>query len=191
MPSATSSSTSQLTVANIRAHRRLESVDFNIKSVPLDRLMRFLSNGRRVSAAASANTPRASNQSLRVAPTAAGEDAAPRSSAYTGVSERYRLDLVENGIPAQLSGFSHGRFDLWGSPEMVHTRGPRLNLSLLTAIGMDDTDGATISIPTVLSDKQLTDYLNGVRSAILQLHIDYIADRVHTMNITCEYTITS
>lgn len=188
MPSVTSSPATQLTVANIRAHRRLDSVDFNIKSVPLDRLMRFLSSGRRISV--SASTTRISNQALRVAATATGEEPV-RPTAYTGVSERYRLDLVENGIPTQLSGFSHGRFDLWGSPEMVHTRGPRLNLSLLTAVGMDDTEGATISIPTVLSDKQLTDYLNGVRSAILQLHIDYIADRVHTMNITCEYTITS
>jgi hypothetical protein len=90
-----------------------------------------------------------------------------------------------------LAGFTHGRFDLWGNPELVHSRGPRLNLSILTAVGIDTDDGARVTIPTVVSDKMLTDYLEGLKAAMRQLYIDYIGDRTHTIIITCEHTITS
>lgn len=117
-------------------------------------------------------------------------DASPSTCTYSGAIRRYQLSLVENGIPRQLVGFMNGRFDLWGSPELVHSRGPRLNLSLLTAVGIENTDGVSVLVPTVVSDKLLQEYLEGVKGAIRQLYIDYIGDRTHTIIITSEHVIS-
>lgn len=172
-------------VAEITALRRLEGLEFTVKSASLSRLFNALSQG----ATARSNSPR------RRPGVPSGEDLiepppnSPRITPYSGATHRYELPLVENGIPRQLAGFSAGRFDLWGSPELILNRGPRLNLSFLTAVGTDIPEGASIVIPTVVSDKLLTEFLEGVQGAIRQLYIDYIADRRHTINIVSEHAI--
>lgn len=188
MPPATTTTE----VASVTALKCLDGVTFTIKSDPVERLFRLLSNGQ------TTNVPRTAAPARR--PRSPEDDDTPRRDrdpepsapvAYAGATRRYALDIKDNGIPGQLAGFTHGRFDLWGCPELVHSRGPRLNLSILTAVGIDGADGARVTIPTVVSDKMLTDYLEGLKAAIRQLYIDYIGDRTHTIIITCEHTISS
>lgn len=183
MPPSTSTA---IQVAEITALKRLEGVEFTVKSAPLERLFRMLSNGQTTTVPRAA-TPRPPRRSeLELSP----EESPPSPVSYSGATRRYELDLVENGIPRQLVGFSGGRFDLWGSPELVHTRGPRLNLSILTAVGIDSDAGAAIMIPTIVSEKLLLEYTEGLKSAIRQLYIDYIGDRTHVITITCEHSIS-
>lgn len=182
-----------VTVAEITAQRRLDGVEFTIRSEPLERLFRYLSDGNTsvVSATRVARPPR------NPPPESDAEDSGDRppmeppsespSVIYSGATRRYTLPLVENGIPRQLNGFNCGRFDLWGNQELVHSRGPRLNLSPLTAVGI--SEGISIMIPTVVSDKLLQEYTQGVQQAVRQIYIDYIADRRHTITITSEHSI--
>lgn len=198
MPSSTS-----IEVASVTALKRLDGVEFTIKSQSMERLFRTLSGGNVAAVsrtAARAPTPGRrrpgednpfSNQDSDDVPSPRRESEASASVAYAGATRRYALELVENGIPRQLAGFNHGRFDLWGCPELVHSRGPRLNLSILTAVGIDGENGAQVTIPTVVSDKLLTEYLEGLKAAMRQLYIDYIGDRTHTIIITCEHSISS
>lgn len=190
-PSETSAS-----VAEITAHRRLEGLELTVKSASLASLFSLLSRGtstRNTAAPARArrsgedeNDPETAYRLARGQPSREPEPSAVPQM-YTGPTHRYTLPLVENGIPRQLAGFSLGRFDMWGNPELLCSRGPKLNLSFLTALGMDSSDGVSITIPTVVSDKLLTEFLEGVQSAIRQLYIDYIAERRHSITITSEH----
>lgn len=178
-------------VAEITAHKRLQGVEFLMKSALLERLFSTIAGGRTTpvtTAAPRRNTQERISEELSRA--RGDHDEQPLSGTYTGATHRYAMELIENGIPRQLVGFGSGRFDLWGSPELLHGRGPRLNLSLLTAVGMSQPEGVSVLIPTVCSDKLLTEYAEGLKSAIRQLYVDYIGDRTHTIVITSEHVIS-
>lgn len=179
---------SSINVAEITAHKRLDGVEFQIKSDPLEKFFRALSGGQTIAVGRSTPRPRPPRDEDAPQPRAHPEPVADVS--YTGATRRYQLELVENGIPRLLTGFSHGRFDLWGCAELIHSRGPKFNLALLTAVGSGDKDGVSVTIPTVISDKMLTEYTEGLKASIRQLYIDYIGDRTHHIIITSEHVIS-
>jgi hypothetical protein len=185
-------------VAEITAHKRLQGVEFLIKSAPLETLFQTLAQGRTVPvggrAVATPLPPRRgmprTMAELQAMERGESLPEATSAVAYTGATHKYQLELIENGIPKQFMGFANGRFDLWGSPELVHSRGPKLNLSLLTAVGIANPEGVSVTIPTVCSDKLLTEYAEGLKSAIRQLYVDYIGNRTHTIIITSEHVLS-
>lgn len=170
----------EIVVASIEARRRLEGVEISIKSPSVERLMRFLSDG------AIKNPPARPRPRARPAGEEEPSTSAPTIE-WTGASRIYDVGLVENGIPRKMVGFNLGRFDMWGSAELITARGPRFNLSPLLAVGTGNADGAVITIPTVASDKQLTEYLEGVKTALQQIYVDYLAERTHRIKITTEH----
>lgn len=169
-------------VMSISVHRRLDGIEFTLKSESLERLMRHLSNGTLVRCEVPRTRQPRMDDEERVTP----RPSSTPSVGYAGPARRYEI-LLREGIPVQLQGFNAGRFDLWGSPELVLSRGPRFNLSWLLAEGSEN--GVTVTIPTVMSDKLLTEYLEGLKSAFRQIYIDFLGDRTHTITITTEHSV--
>lgn len=103
----------------------------------------------------------------------------------------YHPEFGGNGIPVMLPGFTSGRFDMWGSKELLLSpRTPSFNLSLLLAVGL--ASGVNVKIPTVISDNHLKMYLQGLESAVRQLYIDFLKESTKNIRIyTEEFTSIS
>lgn len=140
-------------------HRRLTGVEFTIKAPRIEEVMRLVSGG-----------------------TTRGD----RDGFTWGANRFYQLPMGANGIPTAFPGFSAGRFDLWGAKELLLSRAPAINLSFLLAVGLESEAGATIAVPTVISDTALTSYTEGLKSAVRQFYIDFLRDSTRTITITTE-----
>lgn len=105
---------------------------------------------------------------------------------WEGASSFYSLAMGPNGIPAILPGFTAGRFDMWGSKELLLAREPKINLSMFLAVGLGSENGVTIRVPTVMSETQITTYVEGLKSAFRQFYIDFLRDSTRTIRITTE-----
>ena len=133
---------------------RLDHLEFQLKSAPIENLFRHLSGG------------------VTSAPAADGTYSALR---------HYRIPLGGAGVPVGLPGFNLGRFDMWGQRELVLGPGRGLNLSLLLSVGLGE--GVTINIPSVMSTKQREAYCQQLSDAVLQLYVDYVRETTHTITI--------
>ena len=143
------------------AHRRLTGIEFQLQSEPIEAAFRLLSDGR-------SSSPRASTTNPGWGP---------------GIA-RYELEMAANGIPVALAGYNKGRFDLWGHRELIHSRAPSFNLAPLLAVGLGT--GVTLTVPTVMSNTQMAQYLDGLKIAVRQFFIDYLADRTRSIRLTTE-----
>jgi hypothetical protein len=111
---------------------------------------------------------------------------AAAEGAYSGL-RHYRMPVNGAGVPTGLPGFTLGRFDMWGSRELILSPNRVLNLSILTAVGLGE--GVTISIPTVMSRRQRDEYCQQLSNAVLQIYTDYIRETTHTITITAQTEI--
>lgn len=144
------------------ARRRLQGIQFDLKSESIEAAFKLLSDDRKVTHRPAAGVP------------------------GWGNVQYYQLEMGPNGIPILLTGYNKGRFDLWGHRELVHTRQPPFNLSMLLAVGLGE--GVTITIPTVMSNTQLQAFLDGLKAGARQFYIDYLVERTRTIRITTEET---
>lgn len=139
--------------------RRLTGPEFRIASAQIEEVMKVISQGRVLQ----------ERDNLR----------------WGHAPGYYAVDFGANGIPAFFPGFTSGRFDLWGSRELLLApRNPPLNLSMLLAVGLGS--GITIKIPTVISDPQLKQYMDGLAAAVRQFYIDFLKESTRNIRITTE-----
>lgn len=101
-----------------------------------------------------------------------------------GMLHHYLLDMGANGIPTCFPGFGSGRFDMWGSRELLLPRAPNVNLSPLLAVGLEK--GVTIPVVTVMSNAQLQKYTEGLQTAINQFYVDFLRNDEVNIRITVE-----
>lgn len=140
-------------------HRRLTGLEFKLHSPQIEEVMKVVSLGR---------------------------TAKERKGTEWGVGAGYYvLDMGTSGIPAAFPGFSAGRFDMWGSRELLLTpRLPSLNLSMLLAVGLGEE--VVVRIPTVMSESQLKVFTDAFESAIRQFYIDFLKESVKNIRIYTE-----
>lgn len=137
--------------------RRLDGLEFHIQSTQFEEAMRLISGGE-----------------TRV-------DCDGR--VWKGHSF-YRLEMGANGIPTAFPGFSAGRFDTWGTKELLFNKSPSINLAPLLAVGL--AKGVIIHIPTVISQKQLDLYVAQLQVAVRQFFIDFLKESEKNIRITTE-----
>lgn len=139
-------------------NRRLTGLEFRLKSSQIEEAMRLISSER---------IRRDNNGNV-----------------WDG-NTFYQVDMGSNGIPVSLPGYTSGRFDMWGSRELLLSpRTPNLNLSMLLAVGLKD--GVNIRIPTVISETQLKLYLDGLKGAVRQFYIDFLKESTKNIRIITE-----
>lgn len=153
-----SASTSGTEIFSCTVNRRLTGLEFRLASPQIEEAMKLISNGRTRS---------------------------EHNGNAWGGNTFYQVEFGTNGIPVALPGYTSGRFDMWGSKELLLTpRSPSFNLSPLLAVGLKD--GVNIRIPTVISEPHLNQYLDGLKAAVRQFYIDFLKDSTKNIRITTE-----
>lgn len=143
--------------------RRLNHLEFNLKSAQIEEAMRLISAGR----------------------TREGRDGNIWTDANGRGVNYYAVEMGANGIPIALPGFTGGHFGLWGSRELILTRpAATINLSMLLAVGLGA--GVTVRVATVISEKNLDSFLESFKSAIRQFYIDFLRDSTRHIRLTTE-----
>lgn len=158
MPSPSSASTSS-EFLRCTITRRQDGLEFRLFCPLIENAFRLLSNGR---------TRSESN-----------------GNRWSGASY-YVVEYGPNGIPTALPGFTAGRFDMWGSRELLLRQAPLYNLSMLLAVGLGNENGVVVSVPTVISETTLNNYSEGFKSAVRQFYIDFLRESERTIRITTE-----
>jgi hypothetical protein len=148
---------------HVTATRRLHHLELLFRSEPLEGAMKALSREQTILARNTDSTNR---------------------DGWGPGHRLYQVECGPNGSLLVLPAFNLGRFDQWGSRRLVFDNNPRYNLTPLLTVGLET--GVNIRINTVISDTQLNEYLEGIKSAARQFYIDYLRDSQTTVTITTE-----
>lgn len=185
--------------------RRMNGLDVRLKSEPLESLFNFISSGNMNQEPKPVNQPNAApgsgaaalrdNAGQLLYTSNAGAPSSrptPTKAVSWGPVRHYLPEMTENGIPRGLPGFSHGRFDMWGSKELILSpRNPRLNFSMLLAHGLGSAEGVKLLIPTVISQAALDSFVEGLNAGVRQLYIDYLKESTTNIRIYTEQFVTT
>lgn len=191
MPSTEVKTESELLTGSII--RRMSGLEVKLKSAPLESLFRFISQDRLSEAPTALNQQEQTGGAnvVRLAGVTATPRPAPARVSWGNV-RHYLPEMTENGIPRGLPGFSHGRFDMWGSRELsLAPRTPHFNFSILLAQGLGSEEGVCIRIPTVISKAALEQYVAGLNAGVRQLYIDYLKESTTNIRIYTEQFVTT